>query len=229
MAVQIDTEELQGCRSYFRWIADKVGDSAPEELLKLMFSTDFLWDIEEDGIRAKDSTDMRKVYAEDVGGSLDKSERDIDRIWKSVHGKCSVLELIVNLCVRMEEMVNEGEAGEMVPDFFRILCGNLGVFDKKLIRCDGPEGNQISQGWHSFNVPLAQTEHWTACILRFMNRKYEADGSGGGLFPLEKWSAESGKDQRKVPIWYQMNTWLDENLDEDEHFMIEKWNETRKI
>ena len=113
------------------------------------------------------------------------------------------MELIFTICVRLDEMVNEGEEGAMIPLFFIILVTDMGL------------------------VPIEKTEHqediWKARISRFMNRDYNADGSGGGLFPLKKWSEKSDRDQRKVSIWYQMNAWLNENLDEDEHFMIEKF------
>ena len=217
MAVQIDTDELKGCKSYFLWIADKIQPvkenqegsrwDIPESLCRLMLSTDYFYEMEEDGIRAKDAVDLRKIYAEEVGKKAGKNERETDRIWKSVHGKCSVLELIFSLCVRLDEMVNEGEEGAMVPDFFRILCGNIGFNTGKDAEKVSHEDSQ---------------QYWKADLCRMMERKYEADGSGGGLFPLKKWSENSSKDQRKVSIWYQMNTWLDENLDENEHFMIKK-------
>lgn len=216
MAVQIDTEELKGCKSYFRWMMDKLqpdterlGMKVSESLCRLMFSIDFVWnDIQEDGFRASDAMDIRRVYAHDVGEKNEKNEREIDRIWKSVHGKCSLLELIFSMCVKLDEMVNEGEEGEMVPDFFRILCWNVGFLDTEVMHYDGK---------------IVIPDNWRDCILRLMERKYEASGHGGGLFPLEKWSEKSDKDQRKVPIWYQMNAWLNENLDEDEHFMMEKF------
>ena len=204
MAVQIDTEELKGCKTYFNWIFDQVQPAVKDTekermvtLCRLLFGTDFVCEIEEDSIRAKDATDIRKVYAEKTGEEAGKNEREIDRIWKSVHGKCSVLELIFSMCVRLDDMVNEGEEGAMIPVFFNILADNIGITDEK-------------------TDPKVAVE-------RFMKREYNADGTGGGLFPLKKWSKKSDRDQRKVSIWYQMNAWLNENLDEDEHFMIEKF------
>ena len=208
MAVQIQTEELTGCKSYFSWITGQIvmkeeepagsEEAVFEDLCRLLFETDYFYGIEEDGIRAKDATDLRKVYAEKVGSALGKNEREIDRIWKSVHGKCSVLELILSLCIRLDEMVNEGEEGAMVALFFRILTENIGL-------------------------KSGSPEDWKGRIERLMKREYHPDGSGGGLFPLKKWSRKTGKDQRMVSIWYQMNAWLDENLDEEEHFQVEKW------
>ena len=171
----------------------------------LMFGTDFIWDekIKEDEIRATDAMELRRRYADEMGKAHDKSGHDTDRIWKSIHGKCSVLELILSLCFRLDEMVNEDEPGIIVPVFFRLLTKNLGfVFSGKDGRISADEAAQ---------------EEWKRRIERFLKREYGADGRGGGLFPLKN---PGGKDQRKVPIWYQMNAWLSENLDEEEHFIL---------
>lgn len=39
-------------------------------------------------------------------------------------------------------------------------------------------------------------------------RIYNRNGTGGGLFPLKK----AVRDQRDVELWYQLNTYLIENL-----------------
>ena len=232
MAAQIEVDEMKGCLSYFDWmikgifgydsckdICSDSGECNGEDsekcsvncargsivdICRVMFETDFICypgnedTIKNDEIRAKDAMELRRRYAAAVGSDEDKSERDIDRIWKSVHGKCSVLELILSICYRLDAMVNEDEPGSMIGMFFRILIGNMG-FD-------------LSQK----GIDKA---HIQAVIDRFLKRDYEADGSGGGLFSLKKWSAEGGsKDQRTVSIWYQMGTWLNEHLDDEAHF-----------
>lgn len=226
MAVQVKCDELNGCKTYFEWLMDfvrKVHDSETGtkliinkngsstgatipsvEVCRVMFETDFRWNdsIKEDEIRATDAMELRRRYADEVGENAGKSEREIDRIWKSVLGKCSVFEIILNLCVRLDEMVNEEEEGSMIGLFFRILCGNLKL-------------NAVDFGdleWFRTTVKVK--------ISIFLDRSYDADGHNGGLFPLEN---NGGKDQTKVPIWYQMNAWLAEHLDEDEHFKTEQF------
>lgn len=214
MAAQIDTEELKGCKSYFGWLYEQVSPVIAgqdisnhreklKNLCRVLFETDYIYEVAEDGIRASDAVNLRKTYAEKEGISAGKNERDTDRIWKSIHGKCSLMELIFSMCVRMDEMVNEGEEGAMIPLFFLILIENIGLFPN-----DGEKA-------------------WEEKIGVMMNRKYEQDGSGGGMFPLKNWTEETGKDQRKVPLWYQMCAWLNENLDEDEQFMVEKFLKSR--
>lgn len=232
MAVQFNCEELSGCKDYLFWMQEKAcqnsamrDDEEKEEVKNLkrsseivsqseifgditreMFTTDFIcWDeaIKDDEIRVTDAMELRRKYADEVGSLMGKTEREIDRIWKSIHGKCSVLELILSICYRLDEMVNEDEPGKMVGLFFSIFVHNLEL-DNKLEKAD----------------PEEEKNDRKAKIQRFIQRGYNPDGSGGGLFPLKNWSSENGdKDQRKVPIWFQMNTWLNEHLDEEEHFV----------
>ena len=185
---------------------NRKGSSILGEVTKEMFSTDFIcWDeaIKDDEIRVTDAMELRRIYADEAGALAGKSEREIDRIWKSIHGKCSVLELVLSICYRLDEMVNEDEPGTMVGLFFRIFVHNMEL-DETDEKAD----------------PEEEKNDRKAKIERFIQRSYNPDGSGGGLFPLKNWSAERGdKDQRKVPIWLQMNTWLNEHLDEEEHFV----------
>lgn len=231
MAIQIDCEELLDCPGYLKWMSDKIrglgtgkdaGEPKPERvtlgtvklgtvklgnwsaqwepyvrLLHFLYGADFyvVDGMEEDTIRATDAMGLRRRYADETGAFLSKSERDIDRIWKSVHGKCSVLEFLLQLCIRLDTMVNEDEPEAMVNQFFGILLGNLDI------REEDTDADLVKK------------------ITRFLDRKYNADGSEGGLFPLKNWSEKTHQDQRKVSIWYQMNTWLAEHLDDEEHFL----------
>lgn len=168
------------------------------EMLGYLFDTDFvvMKEVPEDEIRVTDAMGLRRRYADEVGFDKGKSKRDIDRIWKSIHGKCSVLEFILQLCFRLDEMLNEDDPGEMVGQFFGIFMRNLGL---------------------DWNEPK---EKWKEKIDHFMNREYHFDGSGGGLFPLIKhWDGNDILDQRKRPIWDQMSSWVNEHLDENAHFI----------
>lgn len=231
MAVQVKIDEMDGCPGYLEWLMGKItgelsdeigkngknGKDTPQsrlgkeldtpqrrpysELCRMLFGVDFRCMEEtaagkEDMIRAADAMELRRRYAEETGDFLGKSEREIDRIWKSVHGKCSVLELILQLAIQIDRMVNEDEPEAMVPDLFWILIRNLGVDS------------------------LENEDEIRAKLDVFMDRKYGSDGVGGGLFPLGKGVKKGSKDQREVGIWYQMNAWLSEHLDDEEHFRM---------
>ncbi len=201
MAVQLKIEEIKDCTTYFDWITEFTmepdicaGGTPYDELLRYLFVKDFsvVDGMADDEIRATDAMELRRRYADEIGSELGKSERDIDRIWKSIHGKCSMLELLLQLAIRLDTMVNEDTSESMVPMFFAILLENLGLKETDSL------------------------EIWDERTDRFLQRKYGADGSGGGLFPL---SDAGDRDLRKVSIWYQMNYWLNEHLDEEEHFI----------
>ena len=168
-------------------------------LCKELFSVDFyaVDGIPEDDIRATDAMELRRRFAEEEGELASKSERDIDRIWKSVRGKCSVLEFILQIAYRLDSIVNEDETEAMVPQFFAILLKNLDVKET--------DSSEILKGK----------------VDRFLSRTYDSNGGGGGLFPLKKYVEGVTKDQRKVPIWDQMGDWISEHLDDDAYFKMD--------
>lgn len=221
MAIQLKTDELNGCESYFEWLENAVsddvkmsypgvkeaieremniGESGKYKLMRYLFdrdfvisdsSTDEIFGCSEDEIQAKNGMELRRKYAESVGKKAGKSERDTDRIWKSIHGKCSVLELLIHLSMSLDSMTNEEESGKNTGKFFDILLENL-----------------------EFDV-TSSAEDWQVIVDKFLHRKYKSNGSEGGLFPLK----HAEKNMKKVPIWSQLNAWLNENLDENAEFI----------
>lgn len=243
MATQVLVDELQGCKTYLEWFYAKLSyfsdqngnfrtDFVSKELLKVMFSMDFEWipEIKDDEIRARDALEIRKMYASEAGLEAGKSEIEVDRIWKSIHGKCSVLELIFSVCKHLDDMLNEGEPGQMIGFFYRILIGNL-ILDeysdadfiaRKIYSKDVyPDVFREAVGDSQEKMEEDIRKIWTGRIRQFMGRDYFESGCCGGLFPLQKWNPETGKDQRKVSLWYQMNAWLEEHLDDDGQFILE--------
>lgn len=270
MARQVLLEELQGCKTYLGYLCDCL-DAVPEdynadsvyseisrELCRLLFEMDFTWveSVTDDEIRAKDALEIRKIYAKDVGSKAGKSDVEIDRIWKSIHGKPSVLEVIFSLCKRLDEMVNEEESGEMIGVFFRILIGNLGLdeySDKDFASLEQVSGKVVmkelgteivadseAESWKlgvengseegKSEVKIEEEGHriaedirnsWRGRVKMWLDREYFESGKCGGIFPLEHWK-DGDKDQREVSLWYQMNLWLNEHLDDEGQFVSEK-------
>lgn len=225
MAIQINWDEYQDtCPSYFQWLNSKLvwemndkgtvklGKNTDKnsavlgrytarngpfvEMLGYLFDTDFvvMKEVPEDEIRVTDAMGLRRRYADEVGFDKGKSKRDIDRIWKSIHGKCSVLEFILQLCFRLDEMLNEDEPGEMVSQFFGIFMRNLEL------------------------DPTDSKDVLKEKIDRFMYRKYESDGSKGGLFPIKIGRFDPEINEKSMPIWDQMGRWVSAHLDENAHF-----------
>lgn len=244
MATQLKVDELKGCKSYFEWLCEKVipeehrwivvdrrtgrkmfadlvmeyrsklddvislpslgkngadppscavEDIAKVKLCRYLYGVDFT--VEDtcpiDATQGVNGMELRRRYAESVGKESGKSARDIDRIRKSIHGKCSVFELLVHLCNRLDEMTNEEESGATIYKFFDIMLENLEI-----------------------DITDSETG-WATVIGNFLHRNYNKDGSGGGLFPVKNCA---GKDLRSMPLWDQLNTWLNENLNEDAEF-----------
>lgn len=203
------------------------------ELCRVLFEMDFTWveSVKDDEIRATDALEIRKVYARDVGEKAGKSERDIDRIRKSVHGKASVLEVIFSLCRHLDEMVNEDEPGTMIGFFYRILIHNLQLDefsdeDFGPIVTQAPDLKEAGELSSKLEEAVLRRraevkEIWNCRVKKWLDRDYFESGVEGGMFPLYEWK-DTDKDQRKVSLWYQMNAWLNEHLDDEERFVIEK-------
>ena len=97
---------------------------------------------------------------------------------------CCFLEILVALAKRADEIMSEPGERHLDEWFFRLLK-NVGL-DKF-----------TDENYDSFDVKQI--------TLKVINRKYQRNGKGG-LFPVKV----SYPDQRKVELWYQLNTWLSE-------------------
>jgi hypothetical protein len=191
MAKQIKTDELEGCKSYLTWLREKSDISS--DLSRFLFETDFEWSVDEDEIRVRDALELRKIYADEVGAAAEKSKRDIDRIWKTIYGKCSVFELLISMAKHIDQMVNEGEDDSMIPDFMKIFVDNVGWSKKE------------------------DEAHWKTCTDHFMSRKYHHNGSHGGIFIVHDHTVH----MEELGLWKQLNVWLNEHLDENGEYIGE--------
>lgn len=203
MAVQIKLDELDGCESYLGWLENK-SKIESAELARILFETDFTWSVKEDEIRAKDALLLRELYSRDVGKKNQKNEKEIDRIWKSIHGKCSVFELIIKMGSDLDSMLNEGEEGSMIPHFVNLMLKNGGW-----LALDDEDFDHRKEKTIAF---------WNNKTNRFILRKYDKNGKNGALFFVNEGLSE-GVDFRKLPIWDQMNEWLESVLNDDGEYI----------
>ena len=102
---------------------------------------------------------------------------------------CSVLEMMLALSIRCEEhIMDDPEIGNRTGEWFWIMIVNLGLGSMDDTRYD---------------------EEYVDDILdKFLNREYDADGTGG-LFPVRN-PRYAQYDLRNVDIWYQLNWYLQE-------------------
>ena len=145
-------------------------------LLKIMFNTNFRWTVERDRNREMEGLHLRDLYSIETGTQIDSSI------------PCSVLEMLVALCIRMDKDVIGDDDNLYLQEWFEKLLDNLGLCDFINNKISKDEVEQILQRW--------------------MDREYSRDGTGG-LFPLLK----PNFDQREAEIWVQMNSYIIENVD----------------
>ena len=168
---------------YFNWMYDMVFTKrAPLyiRLLRYLNSQEFTYNIRLDGNRADDGLYLRYRFKQENH----LRAVDVDRY---LTGKCSVLEMMVALCLRIEEdIMDDPVKGNRIHKWFHVMLKSLGLLDMDDAYFDERYTDKV--------------------ITRFLNREYEPNGAGG-LFRIK----DCPYDLRSVEIWYQMCWYLDEN------------------
>ena len=203
MAVQLITDEVRNEKTYLGWLQEKSGLSGV--LSGILYESDFESNIPQDKIQMDKAKEMRKIYATEVGGQHDFADdneriKHVDRLWKSVHNPCSMLEMMVYLARALNSILNE-DVEDRTKEFFKILLDNCGM-------------GALDDEDYDLRPDYVRN-FWLERIKMIQKKTYSESGKGG-FFPL-KWPRE---DQRKVSIWYQLNAWLEENSDEDGEFLL---------
>ena len=170
---------------YFEWLVRKVKGKESNrrvsfrKLLEFLHTVEFRWSIYNDKNRAEDGIDLRFKFAIKKG-----HEEDPEEILDIRRGPCSVLEMMIGLAIRCEEIVDDPSMGDRTAQWFWEMISNLGLGSMYDARFDKNEAAQI--------------------VERFLDRDYAPNGRGG-LFRLRFTS----KDLREEEIWYQMCWYLD--------------------
>ena len=199
MANQISLPEAAKVTSYLAWLKEKSGISGGEK----------------DALAA---ILLEKDYAWTIEDDKNRAEDGLkwreryadevgsplgktqqDRIKKTIHGKTSCFEVILSLSEELDAMVNEDEES-MTPLFFEILLENLGIFEEK-------NEEKIREN----------LEKWLENCDSFT------------IFPLSKVSQCDKKVSQTGSLWMLMNRWLEENSDENGHFVTKKCHSVTKV
>ena len=172
---------------YFRWLCELV-DADHESrsyifLMRELFETEFSNAtanlIPNDDNRIADGLELREEYLEET-----KQRNHI-----ILCGPCSLLEMIIALSKRMEDII---EKYDYISWFWEMI-GNL-----EFLEFDDDYPVWRSHGYIPEEVYLG--------INKLLKREYNRNGDGS-LFPMNK----AKRDMRKTEIWYQMNNYLVEN------------------
>lgn len=98
---------------------------------------------------------------------------------------CTVLEMIIGVAIRIEDFMDSGD----FTKWFWEMTDNLELL------------SYTDDGYYHKGGP----EYVKQILTNLLDRNYQRNGNGG-LFPLKN----EKYDQRKIEIWYQMNSYLDE-------------------
>lgn len=168
---------------YFRFLCSRLEHADRfMMLLQKLHLREFYSIIPNDDNRARDGAELRNLFSEEVGPSGPLSLPEFE---------CSMLEMLIGLANRLEFETAQSEWEKTSSEWFWILIDNLGF-----TTCDDAAFSQCN----TLDKYIDQT------LTIFLDRGYESNGNGG-LFPIR--NAE--KDQRRVEIWYQMNSYVLEN------------------
>jgi hypothetical protein len=171
--------------TYFRWLCDIVGVENKANsyyiLASHLHSIPFTWSVPNDDNRYLDGQNLREVFIDDTDVGMYEAY--------ILEGPCSVLEMLIGLSIRINEIMDWPEGPEVW--FYEML------FNLYLIKYNDSDFNFING-----------REEIRKKISNLLERTYSKDGEGG-LFPLY----HTRKDQREVELWYQMNAYLRERYD----------------
>lgn len=167
---------------YFTWLFDIVcKHSYPREisykkLLQHLHKIEFKPLLERDENRAEDGLSLRYRF------SCERT--DLGDAEYYLDGPCSMLELMVALALRIEEVMDDPTMGDRTSQWFWSMVTSLGLGSMTDTRFDREAINEAA--------------------LIFMNREYEPNGAGG-LFTIRNCT----RDVRDVEIWIQACWYMD--------------------
>ena len=173
--------------SYLQYLYDIIYDKKIikdrkySELLSYLLDTDFTYILDMDSNRALDGLELRESFAIEHNIPIFYIDRYLNT-------NCSILEMLIALAMRCENMLWEVSKGDRTAKWFWTMISNLGL-------------------WQSTNDKFS-IEKVETIINNLLNRTYSSDGTGGGLFILDN----PISDLRDEEIWTQLNWWINEQF-----------------
>lgn len=177
----MDQEQMVKQR-YFDWLCHFVYD-VPfvnyTKLLTLLNETPFTYILPRDENRYSDGIGLRYRFGREADIHEAVIATFVDRY------ECSVLEMLIALCLRCEESIMSNERyGDRTGQWFWNMLVNLGL------------GKMTDD---HFDIQEAR-----AIVSRFLNREYGPNGEGGIVRLYDH------GDLRNIEIWYQVMWYLNE-------------------
>lgn len=172
---------------YLEWMYQLVCDEryakrpSYRKLFSYLYHIDFTYRIGMDGNRSEDGMDLRYRFGYEKSYKSPMIAAFLD------DRPCSVLEMLIALSIRCEEIMADSDVGDRIGQWFWNMIVNLGL--------------------GSMNDSKFDKGYVDEVISKFLDRQYSPTGEGG-LFTVR----HSRYDMRSVEIWYQMCWYLDEIL-----------------
>ena len=173
-------------QDYFQWLCEMVHSDGPSQsygmLLKLLHGIPFLAVLTQDLNRADDGIRLRHEY--EMYHFLGGDDYELEKM------RPTVLEVLIGLAYRMEDIMYDPEEGDQTIFRFWQLIANLGF--------EGYTDDAFAD--RQWSTPMVRKR-----IEKWMNREFCRNGVGSP-FPLK----HCRRDQRRVELLYQMNYYLEE-------------------
>lgn len=166
---------------YFNWLYDFACRyrankyTSYKKLMHMMYTTRFEYFLEKDYSRVLDGIDLRRRFVYDK--NLPYSIIDL------LDGPCSVLEMMLALAIKIEDIMADPEYGDRTQQWFWIMMSNLGI---SMVTDD-----------------IFNQEEVYKILTNFMRREYSYDGRGG-LFYIRHCDLDLSQED----IWSQMCAYL---------------------
>lgn len=170
---------------YFEWLCKQ---AIPNEclrkeysnLLGCLYEINYYANFEMDNNRITDGIDLRYRFARSISIY---NTIEVDNLCQ--YEQCSMLEMMLALCIRMEESIMyDPDKGDRTHVWFEHMLKSLGILE---------ESNDL------FSRQRIEFK-----ISQFLEGQYSVDG--GGLFILRNKKI----DLNKYDLWYQMNLYTEQ-------------------
>lgn len=167
---------------YFNWLCDLIKPrfGSYNLLLEYLDRVAFNYTIPPDANREEDGINLRYRFGQENGYD------DITVCNYLDNRPCSILEMMVALCIRCENIMEDLDVGVQYARWFSVMLSSLNLLDMTDEFFDLSKVNYI--------------------IEQFQSRTYLRNGSGG-LFTTN----QPNIDMRALEIWDQMSVYLNEN------------------
>jgi len=174
---------------YFKWLCKKIKlRSEYSKLAEDLHKIPFRYSIAMDGNREADGINLRYRFGRESDYDDFIIAQDVDIF------PCSVFEVMVGLCIRMEEQfMHNMDKCDRTGLWFTNMLESLDISGLTNNAIKEPESADILE----------------RAVNRFLDREYEANGKGG-LFTIK--NRRGFSDMRTVELWYQMCLYLDDIL-----------------